>query len=143
MGERFAVTDGGTHHHMAAVGTGSFVKRNFPAAMLNPARCTGAGGELTRWSVAGPLCTPNDTLLKNVPLPDLKPGDLIGILRSGAYGPSASPGLFLSHGFPAEVLVVDGEAHLVRSRDEPEDLLRPQHLYSVTPDSTHHRSEPA
>jgi diaminopimelate decarboxylase len=41
------------------------------------------------------------------------------------------------------VLVVDGEAHLVRSRDEPEDLLRPQHLYSVTPDSTHHRSEPA
>ncbi len=143
MGERFAVTDGGTHHHMAAVGTGSFVKRNFPAAMLDPARCTGAGGELTRWSVAGPLCTPNDTLLKNVPLPDLKPGDLIGILRSGAYGPSASPGLFLSHGFPAEVLVVDGEAHLVRSRDEPEDLLRPQHLYSVTPDSTHHRSEPA
>jgi diaminopimelate decarboxylase len=154
MGERFAVTDGGTHHHMAAVGIGSFVKRNFPAVVLNPAAVlnpaeragaerAGAEGELTRWNVTGPLCTPNDTLLKNVPLPDLKPGDLIGVLRSGAYGPSASPGLFLSHGFPAEVLVVDGKAHLVRSRDEPEDLLRPQHLYRMPPNSAHRRSESA
>lgn len=143
MGARFAVTDGGTHHHMAAVGTGSFVKRNFPAAVLNPAGPADADGELARWSVTGPLCTPNDTLLKNVLLPGLKPGDLIGVMRSGAYGPSASPGLFLSHGFPAEVLVVHGVAHLVRSRDEPEDLLRPQHLYHVTPKSTYRRSEPA
>ena len=37
MGERFAVADGGTHHHMAAVGIGSFVKRNFPAGAAEPA----------------------------------------------------------------------------------------------------------
>lgn len=34
MGENFAVTDGGTNHHMAAVGIGSYVKRNFPMAAL-------------------------------------------------------------------------------------------------------------
>jgi len=127
MGERFAIADGGTHHHMAAVGIGSFVKRNFPAALLS--RRADEAGEAEQWNVTGPLCTPNDSILKHASLPPLLPGDLLGILCSGAYGPSASPGLFLSHGFPAEVLVVDGAAHLVRRRDEPEDLMNPQYLY--------------
>jgi diaminopimelate decarboxylase len=58
----------------------------------------------------------------------VQPGDLIGVFRSGAYGPSASPVLFLSHGHPAEVLVADGRHHLIRDRDTTEDLLRKQHL---------------
>jgi diaminopimelate decarboxylase len=132
MGELFAVADGGTHHHMAAVGIGSFVKRNFPARLLNR-EPVGEDGRTQSWNVTGPLCTPNDTLLKRAPLPPLRVGDLLGITRSGAYGPSASPGLFLSHGFPAEVLVLDGTAHLVRSRDAPEDLLRNQQLYHRSP----------
>ncbi|MEU4442296.1 type III PLP-dependent enzyme [Actinosynnema sp. NPDC050801] len=124
MGERFAVADGGTNHHMAAVGIGSFVKRNFPMRVLN--RVDEPATE--SWHVTGPLCTPNDTLGKKVDLPPVRPGDLVGVLRSGAYGPTASPVLFLSHGYPAEVLVHGGRAHLVRSRDETEDLLRHQHL---------------
>ncbi|RBM20475.1 type III PLP-dependent enzyme [Streptomyces sp. PT12] len=128
MGERFAIADGGTHHHMAAVGIGSFVKRNFPAALLTEREA----GPPEPWNVTGPLCTPNDSVLKQAPLPPLRRGDLVGILNSGAYGPSASPGLFLSHGFPAEVLVSGGRAHLVRSRDEPDDLLRPQRLIAPT-----------
>ncbi|MDX2525284.1 diaminopimelate decarboxylase [Streptomyces europaeiscabiei] len=125
-GERFAVTDGGTHHHMAAVGTGSFVKRNFPMRVLGRSDA----GEPETWQVAGPLCTPSDLLGKNVPLPPVSPGDLIGVLRSGAYGPTASPGLFLSHGYPAEVLVHEGRPHLVRERDTPEDLMSRQLLYT-------------
>ncbi|QQQ79070.1 type III PLP-dependent enzyme [Saccharothrix sp. 6-C] len=124
MGERFAVADGGTNHHMAAVGIGSFVKRNFPMRVLN--RVDEPATE--SWHVTGPLCTPNDTLGKKVRLPPVRPGDLVGVLRSGAYGPTASPVLFLSHGYPAEVLVHDGRAHLVRTRDDTEDLLRHQHL---------------
>jgi diaminopimelate decarboxylase len=128
--KNFAITDGGTHHHMAAVGIGSFVKRNFPMRLL--ARRTDAGP--TRpWQVTGPLCTPGDTLGKNVALPEPRPGDLIGVLRSGAYGPTASPGLFLGHGYPAEVLVHDGRPFLVRERDRPEDLLRRQHLGPAAP----------
>ena len=123
MDERFAVTDGGTNHHMAAVGIGSFVKRNFPMQLLNR-----AGDEVGPWNVTGPLCTPNDTIGRNVALPALQPGDLVGVLRSGAYGPSASPVLFLSHGHPAEVLVDGGQARLVRRRDTVEDLLSHQIL---------------
>jgi diaminopimelate decarboxylase len=125
MGERFAVADGGTNHHMAAVGIGSFVRRNFPIRLLNRMGEPPIGG----WTIAGPLCTPNDTLGKDVPLPDVRPGDVIGVLRSGAYGPSASPVNFLSHGHPAEVLVHDGRTYLIRRRELPEDLLRSQLLH--------------
>lgn len=126
MGERFAVADGGTNHHMAAVGIGSFVKRNFPMRLLNRAGAQPAA----KWNVAGPLCTPNDTLGKAVELPaDLRPGDVIGVERSGAYGPTASPVYFLSHGYPAEVLVHDGRALLIRARDEADAMLGPQILH--------------
>jgi diaminopimelate decarboxylase len=121
-GEWFVVTDGGTNHHMAAVGIGSFVKRNFPVRSLSrrPASRT--------YTVTGPLCTPNDVVGKRVALPEVRPGDLLAVDRSGAYGPSASPVLFLSHGHPAEALIINGGAHLIRSRDTVEDLLRNQHL---------------
>ncbi|WP_245812423.1 type III PLP-dependent enzyme [Actinophytocola xinjiangensis] len=124
MGQRFAVTDGGTHHHMAAVGIGSFVKRSFPTQLVG----RDATGPTGPWQLTGPLCTPNDTVAKDAELPELARGDLLAIGRSGAYGPTASPGLFLSHGFPAEVLVRDGVAHLVRERDAPEELLGKQRL---------------
>ncbi|WBB50261.1 alanine racemase [Verrucosispora sp. WMMA2044] len=123
-GEWFVVADGGTNHHMAAVGIGSFVKRNFPIRSLSRP----ADPPTRDYTVTGPLCTPNDVIGKKVPLPEVRPGDLIGVERSGAYGPSASPVLFLSHGHPSEVLVLDGVAHLVRRADTVEDLLRPQHL---------------
>uniref|UniRef100_A0AAU2V3A0 Type III PLP-dependent enzyme n=1 Tax=Streptomyces sp. NBC_00003 TaxID=2903608 RepID=A0AAU2V3A0_9ACTN len=128
LGERFAVTDGGTHHHMAAVGIGSFVKRNFPMRLLSGAVDGSEPAPPEAWNVTGPLCTPNDTLAKKVQLPPVRPGDLLGVERSGAYGPTASPVHFLSHGYPAEVLVADGQAHLIREADRPEDLLRKQHL---------------
>lgn len=125
-GERFAVADGGTNHHMAAIGIGSVGKRNFPMSRIG--RTTGAAP--TPWNVTGPLCTPNDTIGKAVALPeDLAVGDLVAVHRSGAYGPTASPVHFLSHGYPAEVLIADGEAVLVRRRDRVDDLLAGQYLH--------------
>lgn len=140
MGEWFAITDGGTHHHMAAVGVGSFVKRNFPVMLLD--RTPDPAGELLRWTVTGPLCTPNDTLVKRAKLPPLQVGDLLGVLRSGAYGPSASPGHFLSHGYPAEIMIHGGRTHLVRTRDEPDDLLRKQRLYEPKDEDDGPHSDP-
>ncbi|MGX7827889.1 diaminopimelate decarboxylase [Actinokineospora sp. 24-640] len=126
MGERFAVADGGTNHHMAAVGIGSFVKRNFPMRLIN----RDSAAEAVKWNVTGPLCTPNDTLGKAVELPaDLAPGDIVGVERSGAYGPTASPVHFLSHGYPAEVMVHQGRALLIRSRDDSQTALAPQILH--------------
>lgn len=128
VGQSFAIADGGTNHHMAAVGIGSFVKRNFPVALLD-----GEGGETGEWTVTGPLCTPNDVLVKAAVLPRLRPGDLLGVGMSGAYGASASPGMFLSHGYPAEVLVRDGRAELIAEADTTERILGRQRLASIAP----------
>lgn len=128
MGEDFVVADGGTNHHMAAVGVGSFVKRNFPIRSLTRYRDEPTG----KYTVTGPLCTPNDVIGKKVVLPPVEAGDLLGVERSGAYGLTASPGLFLSHGFPAEVLVHDGTPHLIRERDRKEELLAKQRLVDFT-----------
>ncbi|WP_405584020.1 type III PLP-dependent enzyme [Streptomyces sp. NBC_01092] len=135
MGENFAVTDGGTNHHMAAVGIGSYVKRNFPIAALE--RLDAAATE--SWHITGPLCTPNDVVGKKVPMPPLEAGELIGVQRSGAYGPTASPVHFLSHGYPAEVLVLDGRAHLIRERDDVEAMLGRQRLFDG-PGADDHRT---
>jgi diaminopimelate decarboxylase len=121
----FVVVDGGMHQHLAASGNlGQTIKRNFPVAVLN--RLDAAVAEPV--DVVGPLCTPLDILARGVPLPAVVPGDLIGVLQSGAYGRTASPLGFLSHPAPPEVLVRAGQALLVRRRGRPEDTLSDQPL---------------
>ncbi|OWY38954.1 diaminopimelate decarboxylase [Xenophilus sp. AP218F] len=120
-GQRFAVCDGGSNCHSAAAGGGSMLRRNFPLAKLGA-----AGGEPETYTLSGPLCTPTDVIGEQVALPPLRPGDLIGIFRSGAYGATASPVQFLSFGHPAEVLV-DGETvWQVRARDQLQRMLAEQ-----------------
>ncbi|MFD9623365.1 phosphopantetheine-binding protein [Streptomyces virginiae] len=123
-GRNFAVADGGVNHHHASTGLGSVLTRDFPIRLLTrpdePATTT--------WTVTGPLCTPADTLVHDASLPPLQPGDLMAIPRCGAYGPSASPVLFLGHGHPAEILLHQGQSHLIRTRDGSDDILRPHRL---------------
>lgn len=105
-GQRFLVTDGGMHHHLAASGNlGQIVKRDYP---LVPASRMNAP-DRTPATVVGPLCTPLDTLARKAEMPPLVAGDLVAVLQSGAYGLTASPAGFLSHPKPAEVLVDGGE----------------------------------
>lgn len=117
-GKTFYIVDGGMNHHLAASGNlGQVIKRNFPVAVLNRL----AVERRRPVDVVGPLCTPLDTLARDVLLPEAEVGDLIGIFQSGAYGLTASPLGFLSHPTPAEVLVSDGSAGLIRGRLRWED----------------------
>jgi len=120
-GKRFLVLDGGMNHHLAASGNlGQVIKRNFPIGLVN--RLDDSLVEPV--DVVGPLCTPLDTLARDVRLPHAQVGDLIGVFQSGAYGRSASPLSFLSHPAPPEVLVAGGVDRLIRSRGTNEDVLR-------------------
>ena len=112
-GKTFLILDGGMNHHLAASGNlGQVIKRTFPVTLLNK-----IGKEPTDTAdLVGPLCTPLDTLGREVRLPAAEVGDPVGIFQSGAYGLSASPVHFLSHASPAEVLVADHRAHLIRRR---------------------------
>jgi diaminopimelate decarboxylase len=117
---QFLVTDGGTNCHMAAIGVGSLFKRNFPIS-LSKASHRGMENEYC-YDIVGPLCTPGDLIGKNVVLPNAEIGDWIVVHCSGAYGPTASPTMFLSHGFPAEILLKNNQVHLIRSSQKLEDF---------------------
>lgn len=117
FGKKFAITDGGMNCQLAATGIGSFLRRNFPISVLN--RSTKYSEHYT---VTGPLCTPSDIIGQDVLLPALSVGDIIQVGMSGAYGPSASPGLFLSHGFPEEVMIHEGKDFVIRKNDSYENV---------------------
>lgn len=104
-GERFLICNGGMHHHLAASGNlGQVFKKDYPMVAANRM----AGEATMPATIAGPLCTPLDTLGRKTPMPDLEAGDLIAVLQSGAYGLTASPVGFLSHPRPQEVLIENG-----------------------------------
>lgn len=119
-GKTFVVVDGGMNHHLAASGNlGQVLKRNFPVAVLTrlnelPDRPV---------DVVGPLCTPLDVLARDVRVPAVTAGDLVGVFQSGAYARAASPLGFLSHPTPPEVLVQEGHVELIRRRGTYEDML--------------------
>jgi diaminopimelate decarboxylase len=109
-GKKFLILDGGMNHHLAASGNlGQVIKRNFPIALVNTVDSPAVEGV----DIVGPLCTPLDTLGRDVKFPTANFGDLVGVLQSGAYARSASPLAFLSHPPPAEVLVADGSHFLI------------------------------
>ncbi|NML10915.1 pyridoxal-dependent decarboxylase, exosortase A system-associated [Sphingobium sp. AR-3-1] len=103
QGETFVVVDGGLHHQLAASGNfGTVVRRNYPIAVANR---FGAAPAEVPVTVVGCLCTPIDRLGDKVALPPVQEGDLIAIFLAGAYGASASPGAFLGHPSPRELLL--------------------------------------
>jgi diaminopimelate decarboxylase len=129
-GKKFVITDGGMHHHLAASGNlGQTIKRNFPLAVVNRLD----EPPLEPCDLAGPLCTPLDVLGRTVDLPEVTIGDLVGVFQSGAYARAASPLGFLSHRTPAEVLIENGQARLIRRRGADADYLRDQPDVSSDP----------
>lgn len=127
-GHKFLVVDGGMNHHLAASGNlGQVIKKNFPIASVNAMDATPTEAV----DVVGPLCTPLDTLARNVALPEPSVGDWLAVLQSGAYARTASPLGFLSRVPPAEVIVADGQVSLARAAGEFDDLDAPASEESV------------
>jgi diaminopimelate decarboxylase len=99
-GVRFAITDGGLHHHLAASGNfGQVIRKNYPVAAVE------RRSEKEEHTVVGPLCTPLDLLGDRITTSLVEEGSLVAVLQSGAYGKTASPAQFLSHPCCIEVTI--------------------------------------
>ena len=83
-------------------------------------------------NLVGKHCESGDVLLKDLPLPSTKSGDVIAVFATGAYNASMSSN-YNRIPRPAAVLVHDGAAELVQKREQPDDLLR----YDVLPQRFH------
>ncbi len=76
------------------------------------------------YTVVGNICE-TDTFAWDRKIHEVREGDILIFRNAGAYGFEMSSN-FNSRLKPAEVMFLDGKAHLIRKRDEFEDLLRNQ-----------------
>ena len=83
-----------------------------------------AGGPLHSYTVTGNICE-TDTFAFDRQLNEVRENDYLVFYNTGAYGFEMSSN-YNSRLKPAEVLVKDGKAQLIRKRDVFEDLLRNQ-----------------
>ena len=99
--QNYALVDGGMHHlvyfgqHMAMKQPFFHVcgKEHLPAT--------------DQWNLCGSLCSMNDVMTKQSPLPDLALGDVLAFENAGAYCMTEGISLFLSRDIPAVYLLLE------------------------------------
>jgi diaminopimelate decarboxylase len=113
-GKTFVVTDAGMNDFLrpALYGAAHAVEPVGPR-----------GTERIRADVVGPVCETGDAFLRDADIERPAEGELLAIRDAGAYG-FAMASNYNFRPRPAEVLVADGEARLVRRRETFEDLVR-------------------
>jgi diaminopimelate decarboxylase len=89
-----------------------------PVQVVAPRR-----GRKTMADVVGPVCESGDFLARQRLLPPLERGDLLAVLKAGAYG-FAMSSQYNSRPRAAEVLVDGGKTRLARRRETYGDLTR-------------------
>jgi diaminopimelate decarboxylase len=73
--------------------------------------------------LVGPVCETGDFFARDRSMPELREGDLVAILDTGAYGMSLSSN-YNSRPRPAEVLVEGKRSRLIRRRETIRDLVQ-------------------
>lgn len=120
--QNYALVDGGMHHlvyfgqHMAMKQPFFHVcgKENLPAT--------------DQWNICGSLCSMNDVMTKQSPLPDLALGDVLAFENAGAYCMTEGISLFLSRDIPAVYLLLEnGTAVQVRKAFDTATLNQPNY----------------
>jgi diaminopimelate decarboxylase len=77
------------------------------------------------YALAGPICTPGDTLRWAIRLPTLRSGDCLAIMDAGAYFVPFSTSFSFPR--PAIVMVDGGNVHSLRRAETFEDVVRLDH----------------
>lgn len=80
--------------------------------------------------LAGKYCESGDILINNAKLPATKPGDVVAVLDTGAYGYSMASN-YNRNPRPAVVFVENGESALVVERESYADLMRLDRPYQA------------
>jgi diaminopimelate decarboxylase len=111
----FVGVDSGLNHFIRPMMYGSY---------HNILNVSNPNGTMRIYSVVGNICE-TDTFASDRKLNEVREGDLLCLKNAGAYGFSMASN-YNSRMRPAEVLVYQGKAHLIRERENFEDLLRGQ-----------------
>lgn len=97
---------------------------------IEPVREDVRGNTCTEMDIVGPVCESSDFLAKDRPMPMLSEGDLLAVRDAGAYGMVMASN-YNTRARAAEILVLDGQAHVVRPRETVESLLAADRIPSA------------
>lgn len=121
-GQNYLLVDGGMHH---IVYFGQYMGMKHPVLSV-------CGKEqepiADSWNICGSLCSMNDILSKQVPLPPVSIGDTLCFENTGAYCMTEGISLFLTREIPAVYLIrEDGTRHCIREPYETAALNMPKY----------------
>ena len=116
---RFAGIDSGLNHLIRPMFYGSY---HHIENISNP------GGEKLVYNVVGYICE-TDTFADTRSIAEIREGDFLVFYNGGAYGFEMASN-YNSRFKPAEVLVKNGEARLIRKRETLEDIIKTQVVIS-------------
>jgi diaminopimelate decarboxylase len=105
-------------------GLNHFIRPMFYDAYHEIENISNISGEQKHYNIVGNICE-TDTFAEHRLLPEVREGDHLVFRNAGAYCFEMSS-YYNSRFRPAEVLVRDGKASLIRKRDNFDDLLRNQ-----------------
>ena len=111
----FAGIDSGLNH---------LIRPMFYDAYHHIVNASNPEGKNRIYTVVGYICE-TDTFAWDRVIQEIREGDILAFSNAGAYGIMMASN-YNSRFKPAEVLIKDGNAHLIRKRETMEDLLRNQ-----------------
>jgi diaminopimelate decarboxylase len=76
-----------------------------------------------KYDIVGPICESGDFLAKDRFLPEIKEGDLLAVMGTGAYGYSMSSN-YNSRPRIREIMVIGARKYVVRERETNKDLVK-------------------
>lgn len=119
---RFAGTDSGFNHLLRPVLYDAYHE---VYNLSNPA------GDLVTYEIAGNICESGDLFASDRPVQEIREGDILAILDTGAYG-MAMASQYNMRALPAEVLLDGGVMRQVRERETYTELVD-RHLRATQP----------
>ncbi len=118
--QNYLLVDGGMHH-IVYYGQSMAMKQPFMTVVGKEDEPT-----IDAWNVCGSLCSMNDIIVKQLPLPGIEIGDVLRFENAGAYCVTEGIALFLSRDLPAVYLRGDdGEYKCIRNTIETAEFNSP------------------
>lgn len=116
----FAIVDGGMNH---LVYYGAMMGMRVPICEILPKR---SQKNAKNWCICGSLCTINDIMIKQLPITNLRIGDVLIFKNTGAYSMTEGISLFLSRELPKIIIKENDDYKIVRKNIKTSMLNMPK-----------------
>ena len=116
----FAIVDGGMNH---LVYYGAMMGMRVPICEILPKR---SQENAKNWCICGSLCTINDIIIKQLPITNLRIGDVLIFKNTGAYSMTEGISLFLSRELPKIIIKENDDYKIVRKNIKTSMLNMPK-----------------